>query len=64
MLMHIWSELTYLRLTSFSPSLLADFDGLDSKTIYFTLKQMRIATNYFDAANKIGEGGFGPVYRV
>jgi len=22
------------------------------------------ATDYFDAANKLGEGGFGPVYRV
>ncbi|KAJ6801689.1 putative LRR receptor-like serine/threonine-protein kinase isoform X2 [Iris pallida] len=30
---------------------------------YFSLKQIKAATNYFDPANKIGEGGFGPVYK-
>ncbi|KAA0066720.1 putative leucine-rich repeat receptor-like serine/threonine-protein kinase [Cucumis melo var. makuwa] len=29
----------------------------------FTLKQIRAATNNFDISNKIGEGGFGPVYK-
>ncbi|XP_021890839.1 probable LRR receptor-like serine/threonine-protein kinase RFK1 isoform X2 [Carica papaya] len=29
----------------------------------FTLKQIRDATNDFDDFNKIGEGGFGPVYK-
>ncbi|XP_038723730.1 probable LRR receptor-like serine/threonine-protein kinase RFK1 isoform X2 [Tripterygium wilfordii] len=29
----------------------------------FTLKQIRAATNDFDSSNKIGEGGFGPVYK-
>ncbi|KAJ6893746.1 LRR receptor-like serine/threonine-protein kinase RFK1 isoform X1 [Populus alba x Populus x berolinensis] len=29
----------------------------------FSLKQIRAATNDFDASNKIGEGGFGPVYK-
>ncbi|KAK8675624.1 hypothetical protein V6N13_033689 [Hibiscus sabdariffa] len=28
----------------------------------FTLKQIKVATNDFDPAYKIGEGGFGPVY--
>ncbi|KAJ9168648.1 hypothetical protein P3X46_020148 [Hevea brasiliensis] len=40
-----------------------DFEGLKSQTISFTLKQIRAATNNFDPANKIGEGGFGPVYK-
>ncbi|XP_019443853.1 PREDICTED: probable LRR receptor-like serine/threonine-protein kinase At1g53440 [Lupinus angustifolius] len=35
----------------------------DLKTGYFSLKQIKIATNNFDPENKIGEGGFGPVYK-
>lgn len=39
-----------------------DSKGLAAGT--FSLKQIRAATNDFDPANKIGEGGFGPVYKV
>lgn len=28
------------------------------------MKQIKSATGNFDPANKIGEGGFGPVYKV
>jgi hypothetical protein len=38
--------------------------GLDLKTGSFTLRQLRAATNNFDSAGKIGEGGFGSVYKV
>ncbi|XP_071721936.1 probable LRR receptor-like serine/threonine-protein kinase RFK1 [Rutidosis leptorrhynchoides] len=38
-------------------------DGLDLQTGTFSLKQIRAATNDFDSANKIGEGGFGAVYK-
>ncbi|KAH7543983.1 hypothetical protein JRO89_XS15G0076800 [Xanthoceras sorbifolium] len=38
--------------------------ALDLQTGYFTLRQIKAATNNFDPANKIGEGGFGPVYKV
>ncbi|XP_040987948.1 probable leucine-rich repeat receptor-like serine/threonine-protein kinase At3g14840 isoform X3 [Juglans microcarpa x Juglans regia] len=40
-----------------------DLRGLDLQTGKFTLRQIKAATNNFDAANKIGEGGFGSVYK-
>ncbi|XP_062011673.1 probable leucine-rich repeat receptor-like serine/threonine-protein kinase At3g14840 [Rosa rugosa] len=40
-----------------------DLKGVDLQTGKFTLRQIKTATNNFDIANKIGEGGFGPVYR-
>ncbi|CAA0832389.1 Probable LRR receptor-like serine/threonine-protein kinase RFK1 [Striga hermonthica] len=40
-----------------------EFEGLELQTVAFSLKQIRAATNNFDETNKIGEGGFGPVYK-
>ncbi|KAJ6886147.1 LRR receptor-like serine/threonine-protein kinase RFK1 isoform X1 [Populus alba x Populus x berolinensis] len=40
-----------------------DVKELDFPKGTFSLKQIRAATNDFDASNKIGEGGFGPVYK-
>ncbi|KAL3626773.1 hypothetical protein CASFOL_029345 [Castilleja foliolosa] len=37
-----------------------DLKGLEGS---FSLKQIKSATNNFDPVNKIGEGGFGPVYK-
>ncbi|KAK8653392.1 hypothetical protein V6N13_127396 [Hibiscus sabdariffa] len=37
--------------------------GLDLQTGIFSLRQIKAATKNFDAENKIGEGGFGSVYR-
>ncbi|KAI4371787.1 hypothetical protein MLD38_010096 [Melastoma candidum] len=37
--------------------------GMDLQTGIFSLKQIKAATNDFDPVNKIGEGGFGPVYK-
>lgn len=38
--------------------------ALELQTGYFSLRQIKAATHNFDSANKIGEGGFGPVYKV
>ncbi|KAJ1389313.1 Serine/threonine-protein kinase, active site [Sesbania bispinosa] len=40
-----------------------ELKGLDLQTGIFTLRQIKTATNNFNVANKIGEGGFGPVYK-
>lgn len=45
-------------------SVSAELRGLAPEAGYFRLRQIKAATNDFDPANKIGEGGFGPVYKV
>ncbi|KAK9064304.1 hypothetical protein SSX86_015684 [Deinandra increscens subsp. villosa] len=40
-----------------------DYEGTELKTLSFSLKQLKIATNNFNASNKIGEGGFGAVFK-
>ncbi|KAJ4981151.1 hypothetical protein NE237_031988 [Protea cynaroides] len=40
-----------------------ELTGLELQTGHFSLRQIKAATGNFDASNKIGEGGFGPVYK-
>ncbi|XP_031494434.1 probable LRR receptor-like serine/threonine-protein kinase At1g53430 isoform X2 [Nymphaea colorata] len=40
-----------------------DLRVLQLQTGYFSLKQIKAATRNFHPENKIGEGGFGPVYK-
>ncbi|KAI4333046.1 hypothetical protein L6164_017901 [Bauhinia variegata] len=44
-------------------SLARELKQLDLQTGFFSLRQIKAATNNFDITNKIGEGGFGPVYK-
>ncbi|RDX62656.1 putative leucine-rich repeat receptor-like serine/threonine-protein kinase, partial [Mucuna pruriens] len=37
--------------------------GVDQQTGLYSLRQIKAATNNFDIGFKIGEGGFGPVYK-
>ncbi|XP_042028154.1 probable leucine-rich repeat receptor-like serine/threonine-protein kinase At3g14840 isoform X2 [Salvia splendens] len=40
-----------------------DLEGSDLRSGSFSLRQLKVATNNFANANKIGEGGFGPVFK-
>ncbi|KAF7151299.1 hypothetical protein RHSIM_Rhsim02G0088900 [Rhododendron simsii] len=42
---------------------LPNIRGLDLQTGLFTYRQIKAATNDFDINNKVGEGGFGSVYK-
>lgn len=37
--------------------------GLDAKPYTFSYSELKTATGHFDSANKLGEGGFGLVYK-
>lgn len=43
-------------------------NGLETQEIsgltFFEMNTIRVATNNFNVSNKIGQGGFGPVYKV
>lgn len=39
-----------------------DTEGFDVP--FFELESILVATDYFSNANKLGQGGFGPVYKV
>jgi hypothetical protein len=41
-----------------------ELKGLEFQPGLFTLRQIKAATNNFDIEFKIGEGGFGSVYKV
>uniref|UniRef100_A0A803QRN2 Protein kinase domain-containing protein n=1 Tax=Cannabis sativa TaxID=3483 RepID=A0A803QRN2_CANSA len=38
-------------------------EGLESFDLFFELNSLQIATNFFSELNKLGHGGFGPVYK-
>ena len=38
-------------------------DG-DSFDLFFDLRALQVATNFFSEFNELGHGGFGPVYKV
>ncbi|KAB2013970.1 hypothetical protein ES319_D09G192300v1 [Gossypium barbadense] len=38
-------------------------DGSDTHGLFFELRALQVATNYFSELNRLGHGGFGPVYK-
>ncbi|KAF3776302.1 hypothetical protein EJ110_NYTH48604 [Nymphaea thermarum] len=41
----------------------SELSGTGVQPNMFSYAELRVATNHFDAANKLGEGGYGPVYK-
>lgn len=41
----------------------AEDEVVDSFDIFFELRALQVATNFFSDLNKLGHGGFGPVYK-
>ena len=66
--MNIGNELTYYTPVLITWSLMTDttnpedIHSIDS--LFIDLSTLRAATENFDEANKLGEGGFGAVYKV
>lgn len=42
----------------------AELLGIDARPYTFSYAELRGATDDFNPNNKLGEGGFGPVYKV
>lgn len=42
----------------------AELLGMEIKPYTFTYSELKSATQDFNLSNKLGEGGFGPVYKV
>ncbi|KAK3035086.1 hypothetical protein RJ639_032588 [Escallonia herrerae] len=46
-----------------TPRAYEEFLGLDARPYTFSYSELRDATDDFSSTNKLGEGGFGPVYK-
>lgn len=52
-----------LKQTRKEDNMIEDEIKLEELPLY-EFEQLAIATDYFDLSNKLGQGGFGPVYKV
>jgi len=44
--------------------MITEFEKKDVKPNLYSYKEIKLATKNFDKKNKLGEGGFGVVYKV
>lgn len=63
---HSWFSACLSKLRSRGSSVPAaeEADVDDSSGLFFELRSLQIATNFFSELNQLGHGGFGPVYKV
>ena len=53
----------YVKHMSGQPAI-GDEENKNDGSLFFDLSTLRTATNNFSDTNKLGQGGFGPVYKV
>lgn len=63
MFLLIWNHKVLL-ITVHLCAKITEFLGMDTRPYTFSYAELKVGTDDFSPTNKLGEGGFGPVYKV